>query len=198
MEIFLYTLSVMYSPGPVNFMGLNSGLTGQLKKTAGFFAGVGSAMLILFLLFGYMGQAIIPRQWLHYIALIGALYTFYIAWKMLRANIQSSQQNTQALSFWNGLLIQLLNPKAILVILPVTAVMYPAAQITGAMIFMVSLLISIGASGAPFAYAVAGKLLGNKIENPIWFNRLNKVMGVLLIASGLFMLRDFLQGAHLI
>ncbi len=32
MEIFFYTLSVMYSLGPVNFMGLNAGLTGQLQK----------------------------------------------------------------------------------------------------------------------------------------------------------------------
>ena len=26
MDIFLYAFSVMYSPGPVNFMGLNAGL----------------------------------------------------------------------------------------------------------------------------------------------------------------------------
>ncbi|CEI51740.1 hypothetical protein [Acinetobacter bereziniae] len=31
MEILLYTLSVMYSPGPVNFIGLNSGLTGKIS-----------------------------------------------------------------------------------------------------------------------------------------------------------------------
>lgn len=198
MEIFIYTLSMMYSPGPVNFMGLNSGLTGQLKKTFGFFAGVGTAMLILFLLFGYLGQAIIPQQWLHYLALMGALYTFYIAWKMLSSNIQRNQQNQKTLSFWNGLFIQLLNPKGILVILPVTAVMYPAAQITGMMIFIVSLVISIGASGAPLVYALAGKMLGQKIENIVWFNRLNKIMGTLLVFSGLFMLRDFLKSMQLI
>ncbi|WP_434533850.1 hypothetical protein [Acinetobacter pragensis] len=57
MEIPLYTLSVMYSPDPVNFMELNSGLRGQQRKTFGFFSGVGCAMLILFRLFGYAGQA---------------------------------------------------------------------------------------------------------------------------------------------
>jgi len=80
MEICLYTLSVMYSLGPVNFMGLNSGLTGQRRKIFGFFSGVGCAMLILFMQFGYAGQAC-PANGLHYIAFIGALYTFYIAWK---------------------------------------------------------------------------------------------------------------------
>ena len=39
MDIFLYAFSVMYSPGPVNFMGLNAGLTGQFRRSTGFFIG---------------------------------------------------------------------------------------------------------------------------------------------------------------
>ena len=188
----------MYSPGPVNFMGLNSGLTGQLKKTVGFYIGVGFAMLILFVLFGYIGEAVIPHEWIHYIALVGAIYTFYLAIKMIRANVETTQQQESHLTFLNGLFIQLLNPKAILVILPVTTIMYPAAKITGIMILIVSLLISLGAVGAPFTYALVGKVLGNKIANPIWFNRLNKLMGILLILSGLFMFKDFLNGINLL
>nr|WP_174506650.1 LysE family transporter [Acinetobacter sp. Marseille-Q1620] len=198
MEIFLYTLSVMYSPGPVNFMGLNSGLTGQLKKTVGFFLGVGCAMLVLFILFGYLGEAIIPHQWLHYIALIGAIYTFYIALKMFLAKLDTGTHESKTLTFFNGFLIQLLNPKGILVILPVTTLMYPAARITGAKLFVVSFIISLGAAAAPFLYALAGSVLGQKIANPVWFNRLNKIMGVLLICSGLFMLRDFFIGTHIL
>ncbi|MCG2572037.1 LysE family transporter [Acinetobacter sp. ME22] len=200
MEIFIYTLSVMYSPGPVNFMGLNSGLTGQLKKTIPFFIGVGSAMLLLFLLFGYVGEALIPHEDLHYIALVGAIYTFYVAFKMLTARLDGNtdQPSHSSLTFWNGFLIQALNPKGILVILPVTTVMYPAAHITGNMIAIISLLISIGAAGAPFIYAVTGTVIGNKIQNQSWLNTLNKIMGIALIISGLFMLKGFLHGLHVI
>lgn len=200
MEIFLYTLSVMYSPGPVNFMGLNSGLTGQFKKTIYFFIGVGCAMLMLFMIFGYIGAAIIPQKALHYIALLGACYTFYLAFQMLKADIEISYETAevQALSFWNGFWIQALNPKGILVILPVTTIMYPTAHITGIHIFLVSLLISIGAAGAPFIYSWAGAVLGKKIKNKIWFNRINQAMGLMLIVSGIFMLYDFLKGMNLI
>lgn len=200
MEIFLYTLSVMYSPGPVNFMGLNAGLTGQFKKTIYFFMGVGSAMLMLFMIFGYIGAAIIPQNALHYIALFGALYTFYLSYQMLKTDIDISDETTevQTLSFWNGFWIQALNPKGILVILPVTTIMYPTAHITGIQIFLVSLLISMGAAGAPCLYSWAGGVLGKKIKNKIWFNRINKVMGMMLIISGIFMLYDFLKGIHLI
>lgn len=194
MEIFLYTLSVMYSPGPVNFMGLNSGLHGKFKQTLGFFVGVGCAVLFLFLTLGYLGEAIIPKSWLHYIALPGATYTFYMAFKMLNSNVESTNQTGQQLTFLNGFLIQLFNPKGILLILPVTTIMYPAAQITGAMIFVVSLIISIGASGAPLVYALAGSLLGNKISDPKWFNYLNKFMAIMLIVTGLSMLWDFISG----
>ena len=58
--------------------------------------------------------------------------------------------------FW----IQALNPKGILVILPVTTIMYPTAHIIGVQIFFVSLLISLGVAGAPCLYSWAGAVLG--------------------------------------
>lgn len=72
MDIFLYAFSVMYSPGPVNLMGLNAGLTGKFRRSMGFFAGVGCAMLVLFILFGYTGEAVISHAALPYISLVGA------------------------------------------------------------------------------------------------------------------------------
>lgn len=200
MEIFLYTLSVMYSPGPVNFMGLNAGLTGQFSWTLGFFTGVGCSMLMLFIVFGYAGAALIPHNYLHFFALIGALYTFYLAYKIMTVHteLDTGQTNNKALTFWNGFWIQSLNPKAILVILPVTTIMYPAAHITGSLILIVSFFISVGAAGAPLFYSFAGSVIGKKLSNPIWLNRLNKILGTFLIISGLLMLSDFLKGMHLI
>ena len=63
----------MYSPGPVNLIGLNSGLNGRFRQSIQFFAGVGLAMAILFLLFGYTGQAISKTSHLPFIASPGCL-----------------------------------------------------------------------------------------------------------------------------
>lgn len=200
MEIFLYSLSVMYSPGPVNFMGLNAGIKGQLRASLLFFIGVGSALLLLFTIFGYVGDALIPRQYLHYIALCGAVYTFYLAFKMLTLNInkQKSSEDTDKLTFWNGFWIQLLNPKGILVILPVTTVMYPSAHITGYMIAITSIFISFGGAFAPFFYSIVGAIIGRKIQKPSVFDIINRVMGIGLIISSLFMFFDFLAGLNII
>ncbi|MDC9594926.1 LysE family translocator [Xenorhabdus sp. IM139775] len=203
MEIFLYTLGVMYSPGPVNFMGMNAGLTGQFKKTIGFFIGVGCAMFTLFILLGYAGEAIISHKYLPYISLLGALYTFYLSFKMVTSNIQlnkgeGSTVSDKNLTFWNGFLIQALNPKGILVVLPVTTIMYPAAHVTGSMILLVSILISIGGAGAPGLYSFFGSVIGKQIKNDSWLNLLNKVMGAMLAIAAIFMTYDFFIGINLI
>ncbi|EOW1328005.1 LysE family translocator [Klebsiella aerogenes] len=201
MEIFLYTLGVMYSPGPVNFMGMNAGLTGQFKRTFGFFIGVGCAMFTLFIILGYAGEAVISHKYLPYISLVGSIYTFYLAFKMLTSNIQINSDSqepdtSKTLTFWNGFLIQALNPKGMLVVLPVTTVMYPAAHITGSMIFLVSILISFGGAGAPGLYSFFGAAIGKKIKNDSWLNLINKTMGIMLAIVAVFMAYDFFIGIN--
>jgi len=202
MEIFLYALGVMYSPGPVNAMGLNAGLTGHFRQTMGFFIGVGCAMLCLFIIFGYTGEALVPTRSLPYIALIGALYTFYLSAKMMGHRVEMSESDKRSgnsnLTFLNGFVIQGLNPKGMLVVLPVTTVMFPSAHITGVMILIVSVLIGVGAAGAPGVYSLLGAVIGRKIKNEAYFDWFNKLMGVFLIISGLFMFYDFLVGIKLI
>ena len=43
--IVAYALGAMYSPGPVNLLGLNIGIIGQARQSIGFCLGVDTAML---------------------------------------------------------------------------------------------------------------------------------------------------------
>lgn len=202
MEIFLYALGVMYSPGPVNAMGFNAGLTGQFRQTFGFFIGVGCAMFSLFIIFGYTGEALISTRWLPYIALIGAMYTFYLSFKMMKSRVEMNEADNHPgmpnLKFLNGFIIQGLNPKGMLVVLPVTTVMFPSAHVTGVMILVASTFIGIGAAGAPGVYSLLGAVVGRKIKNGAYFNLFNKLMGVMLVVAGMFMFYDFMTGVRLI
>ncbi len=194
MDIFLYAFSVMYSPGPVNLMGLNAGLTGKLRRSSGFYIGVGSAMLLMFVLFGYTGEAIISQAALPYISLVGGLYTLYLAYQVFNARTvvdARSDEPRATLTFWNGLVIQLLNPKGIVAVLPITSVMLPAAHITGASIAGVSVLLGLGAVGAPWVYALLGALLGRRINGASAFTVFNRGMGVALAGCAYFMFHAF-------
>ncbi|AUG08435.1 LysE family translocator [Pseudomonas sp. S09G 359] len=194
MDIFLYAFSVMYSPGPVNLMGLNAGLTGKLRRSSGFYLGVGCAMLLMFVLFGYTGEAIISQAALPYISLVGGVYTLYLAYQVFTARTEveeSAGGPSKTLTFWNGLVIQLLNPKGIVAVLPITSVMLPAAHITGASIFVVSALLGLGAVGAPWVYAVLGAMLGRRINGAAAFTWFNRGMGLALAGCAYFMFHAF-------
>ena len=193
MDIFLYAFSVMYSPGPVNFMGLNAGLTGQFRRSTGFFIGVGCAMMLLFVVFGYTGEAIISQAALPYISLIGGVYTLYLAYQVFTARtvVDETRAPAKTLTFWNGLVIQLLNPKGIMAVLPITSVMLPAAHITGVSIAAVSAALAFGAFGAPWLYSLLGALLGRRINGASAFTLFNRSMGIALAVCAYFMFHAF-------
>lgn len=183
LEILAYAIGVMYTPGPINLLGLHSGLNGKTREHIGFFAGVGCAMLILFIFLGFLGLKFINPSLLPYMSLIGCIYIVYIAWKVFRANINISDNkaNVSILSFNNGLFMQLLNPKALVATMPISTIQFPAAGISGSAIVVWSACLALLAFGAPGSYSLAGMVMGKRIENPIYFKTFNFLMSALLI-----------------
>ncbi|MGL6312308.1 LysE family translocator [Vibrio sp. WXL103] len=183
LEIFAYAIGIMYTPGPVNLLGLHSGLSRKTHSHLGFFVGVGSAMFILFMVLGYAGVQLINEQVLPLISLAGCAYIFFIAWKIAHANtdITEKDNDSKSLSFRDGLFMQLLNPKALLATLPISTIQFPSIGITGPMITLWSLVLAFLAFGAPTSYSLVGLILGKRISKPCYFKVFNWLMAVLLV-----------------
>lgn len=189
LEILAYAFGIMYTPGPANLLSLNAGLNGHINSAIRFCLGVGCAMLLLFLMFGYVGAWLINPNYQLLIGGIGSLYIAYlgikIAWGSIKpASVEKAEQTeveASKLSFKSGLLMQLLNPKSFIVIFPIVTVQFPAAQISGSAIIVWSLLLSSMAFGAPSSYLVMGARLGKLIRDPHYFRLLNLSMALLLL-----------------
>lgn len=181
--ILAYAIGVMYTPGPINLLALHGGIQGKARSQIGFYFGVGTAMLILFLLLSYAGNRLVNNQILPYISLLGCGYIVYLSFKVLKSKVTFSHQqfNPTSLRFRDGLLMHILNPKALVATLPISTIQFPAEDITGVQILVWSLLLSTVACGAPGLYGLMGSLLGKKIENPVLFTRFNQIMFALLI-----------------
>ncbi|NMZ45640.1 LysE family translocator [Pseudomonas oryzihabitans] len=196
MEIVLYAFSVIYSPGPVNALGLNAGLRGQARRSLGFYAGVGCAMLVLFLALGYAGAVVVSGALLPWLALLGGGYCLYLGYRIARAAPPTAEGEGAAtrLTFASGLLIQGLNPKAWLAVLPIATVMFPAAQVTGGKIAFWSLPLALSACGAPASYALLGALLGRYLVRGRGFRAVNRLLGLSLVGCALLLFHDAWRG----
>lgn len=182
-EIFAYAIGVMYTPGPVNLLGLNAGLNGRGRASLGFFLGVGLAMLILLLLFGWLGAELVRGDVLVYVSALGCLYIAYLAAKIAYStvNLDPEQDAVGTLGFRTGLAMQLVNPKGIVATLPIATIQFPAAGIDGAALTFWSAVLATLAVGAPGGYALVGELLGRRIYKPSLFKVFNLAMALLLI-----------------
>lgn len=196
MEIVLYAFSVIYSPGPVNALCLNAGLRGQARRALGFYAGVGCAMLVLFLALGYVGAVVVSGALLPWLALLGGGYCLYLGYRIARAAPPTAEGEGAAtrLTFASGLLIQGLNPKAWLAVLPIATVMFPAAHVTGGKIALWSLPLALSACGAPASYALLGALLGRYLVRGRGFRAVNRLLGLSLVGCALLLFHDAWRG----
>ncbi len=191
LEIFLYGIGVMYSPGPVNIMGFNEGLKGKFFESMWFFGGVGAAMLILCIALGFLGEYIVKESALPYLATIGCAYIVYLAYKIYRStselDISADRQDIDAskttLGFSNGLLIQLLNPKAMLALVPITTIMFPAPGVIGSQILWYAAAIGLLAMWAPGSYSYIGALINKRGPSRNFLKAFNYFMVLLLLGS---------------
>ena len=199
MEVALYTFCVMYSPGPVNILAFNEALNGGGWRISGYCFGVGLAMLTGFLLLSFIGRAFWIDALTQVFAVVGSAYILYLAYKLWYScpSLDSGERSDDLLRFGDGYWLQLLNPKGLVVILPVTTVMFPAAHLSTPGIVVAVLLISIGAVGAPGVYALGGALLGYRFAEPRLFFFLNRAMAVMLVFVALSLIYDFfIAGDH--
>ena len=141
-------------------------------------------MLIFFLGLGGLGNTLINTSWLPYTSLLGCIYIIYVALKVFKASVEINQSPKQEknLSIWDGLLMQLLNPKGLIAALPIATIQFPAEGIQGGAIILWSIGLSVLAFGAPFSYSLIGGLLGKKLNSPLYFKTFNILMSLLLIS----------------
>ncbi|MCM5704248.1 LysE family translocator [Larsenimonas salina] len=199
MNIVLFALTVMYTPGPVNLLGLNAGLQRPMYRSLGFFGGVGLAIFLWFLVIGYAGQRLVVAAALPYLAALGSAYILYLAYSLYRAAPPSPASSTAEsppvdhgrLRFRDGFLMQLLNPKNSLLVVPITTILFPGRGIADTALILWSAGIALGGAGAPALYCAAGKGLAQWLGNARYYRVLNRAMAALLVLVAATMLLEY-------
>jgi len=111
---FAFVLSI--TPGPVNIMIISSGINNGFKQTFAFISGatIGFTLLLLIIGFGLSNIFLLYPNLFSIMEIFGALFIMYIGYKIVisRDNLQTESKNKQTLKFYEGFLLQWINPKA--------------------------------------------------------------------------------------
>src|ERR1700722_290954 len=113
--LLMFSVAATMTPGPNNFMMMNSSLNFGLKRSMPHYFGIcfGFPIMVLIVALGF-GAVFLNYLWLkQLLKIVGSAYILYLAWRIISTTVEP-QRNLAAkpLSFLQALLFQWVNPKA--------------------------------------------------------------------------------------
>lgn len=142
LSMFSFSLSMSFSPGPVNLAILSSSMNYGLRKTFPFISGatIGFTALLMAVCFGLYQVIVKFPILLDAISLLGTGLLVWIGWNILWAEGTSIEPNKDRLdkvpTFMQGALMQWLNPKAWIAAVSGTALFSASHQISYLALFV--------------------------------------------------------------
>ncbi|MHC1692368.1 MAG: LysE family translocator [Sphaerochaetaceae bacterium] len=116
LALFSFAFITTFTPGPNTIssasMGLTYGYTASLPYFLGIETGFFSIMAASAVLSGFI-QEYLP-SFVRILSILGSLYILYLAFHTLKATYAFADTNQKPLGFFRGLVLQILNPKVII------------------------------------------------------------------------------------
>ena len=190
-SMFIFSLSMSISPGPVNLTILTSSMNYGVKATFAFISGatIGFTLLLASVCFGLYQMIVIYPVLLDVITILGTVLLLWIGLNILRAKgtVISSQPHDEAKipTFIQGALMQWLNPKAWIAAVAGTG-LFSTGHIHAALLVFVAIYFVVCYLSLVL-WGIAGEKLASFLNTGNRARLFNIVMGLLLILISLEM-----------
>lgn len=181
-----FALAASLTPGPVNIVAMNAGLNHGFRSSLRHVTGASLGFTLLLVLIGLGLQSLFEKVALAGVVLRWAGVAFLLYMAVMLAMSKADDAHAvpiAAPSFWQGALMQWLNPKAW--VASAAAVSAYTQEVIGLAVLAVIFLILCQASVS--LWAAMGSWLGARLSRPHHLQWLNRAMAALLMASALAM-----------
>lgn len=188
LSMFIFSLTMSISPGPVNVVIVSSGVTHGARSTFPFVSGatVGFTALLVFVGLSLQWAILDHPSVFTMIELAGSAFIMYMGYRIAAAPTEISLETKGAPTFAQGWLMQWLNPKAWIACVSGVTLFSDRGSDTALHAFVAIYFVTCYAS--LFAWAILGERLSALLDSPRRLRIFNAITGGLLIASTLWML----------
>ncbi len=181
LEITIFAFATCATPGPVNIVAMISGAQNGLRANLPFVFGATLGLSCVIILSGFgVSQALKTNELLAAsVSLIGSVYILYLAFLMFSKSIEidTPDRNQQTTNFYQGSILQMINPKAWLVSMSGLA-MYLKAGEQSLLAFYV-LMFFVACFVSVFLWVCIGRLVVAKLKT-IYLKIFTRMMATLL------------------
>jgi len=185
--MFAFSLAMSITPGPVNMIILSSGVNYGIKRTIPYVSGatIGFTLLLLFIGLGFFQFIKAYPSFLTYLAIAGSLYIIYMGYKIASAKPDITVKNADVPKFYQGFLLQWINPKAWIACVSGVSIFSTAQSYDQFLIFSGIYFVVCYLSLA--AWAILGDKVASLLNSQIRLRLFNVIMGLLLIVTAAYL-----------
>ena len=181
--MFSFSLAMSISPGPVNMMIISSGINHGVKKTIPFISGatIGFTLLLVLIGFGLMNILDMYPYLLTYLEIAGATFIIYMGYKITTSasSLSTKNYNKKTLKFYEGFLLQWLNPKAWIACVSGVSMFVSSDGTFFVFVIMYFIVCYLSLS----FWGILGQKATRFLNTPTKLKAFNIIMGAILIFS---------------
>lgn len=183
--LLLFTFSSSFTPGPNNFMIMNSGLNFGIKRSMPHYWGICLGFPVMFLIVALgLGAVFTKYSWVkECLKILGSIYMLYLAWQILTSNKKATMTHApKPLNFLQVVLFQWINPKAWLMGIGAISIFTLSNNYidNAILISAIYMLMCLPCVGAWLVFGTALQHILKKDSHRAWFNI---IMAIALVAS---------------
>ena len=181
LPLLSYVLISTFTPGPSNISSASVAVLHGYKHTLRYQVGLAAGVFLIMAFTGWISTTLLRffpllEPVLRY---VGAGYILYLAYVILKASYTFTDQSTQTSGFFQGLMLQVLNPKLIVYAFTVfTAFLAPVTN-DGVLVLSAAFLLAAISFGSTSVWAIFGTAIKTYLHNP----RLKLIVNILLSLS---------------
>ncbi|MGD2148138.1 MAG: LysE family transporter [Anaerolineae bacterium] len=185
--LITFALVTTFSPGPNNIASASLGVLHGYRRTLRFLVGIAIGFTFLMLGCGLVSRTLLETfpaldralRW------VGAAYILWLAFHTYRASYAFEEEERPPLGFGSGLLLQVLNPKAVIYGLTLYATFL--ASITQHPLYLIisALLLGAGSFTSVSLWALFGSMIRNQLRRPRIRRAVNLVLSLLLVYTAI-------------
>lgn len=186
--MFLFSLTMSISPGPVNMVIISSGANHGFRRTLPFVSGATIGFTLLLIITGFGFYTIIEQHplFFKYLNVAGSAFIIYIGYKITTSQAELSLTKSEAPGFIQGFLLQWLNPKAWVACASGVVLFSEPSNNSPMIVFITTYFLVCYLSLA--AWAVLGKNISTLLNSAGRTRAFNLCMGGTLIITASYML----------
>ena len=180
-----FAMVAAFTPGPNNVMLAASGANFGFRQTLPHIFGilVGFCSLVLAAGLG-LATFFAMMPWLYDVSKVfSVLFLLYLAWKIGSAGRTTTKNKDRPLSFIQAASFQLINPKAITVIISSVTAYTSTAENVGAEVAMLLIVFATVTICATCTWAIFGTAIAHLLTSQARLRQFNRTMALLLVAS---------------